>query len=745
MLLLLLSLPAGAQLASFGDVPVEINADQTRFENGLAVGENNVVIRYGATTIYCDYAQYNPDTRDALLRGNIRIYRDGQLFTGERAVFNFETKTLRAADFHGESYPFKFTADTVSSIGPKAFEARDAVMTTSDSSKPDYYFKARTVRIYPKDRVVFSNVTLYVGKTPVFWFPYLYQSLDRDTSFFMMPGYQSLWGASLLTRYSFPIGDDAHGKLRLDLRSKRGAAVGFDSDFRFGNENESWGKFVSYYANDTHPETNDTAYARQTISHTRYRVSLQSKAYLTDDIYANIDINKLSDALFLQDFYQSEFRANPQPDNVVSLTKWDEDYTVTAIVRKQLNNFFEGTERLPEFALDIKRQALFASPIFYEGETSVSRLSRNFANGNPFPDYSTTRVDTFLQFLYPKTYFDWLTFTPRVGIRGTYYSSTGETGQFIDTGPTPEALFAAPTSSTTPAAFPLNKGGSVFRPVVTAGFEASTKFSRPFEEAQSRAWGLDGLLHIVQPYTDFSYVYTGKNPEDILQFDRFNPSTQLPPLDLAEFNSIDSIANWTIWRFGVRNRLETRRDNQTFEWFSLDSFVDVNIHEPQYPGITAKQGTVSNVFNNLRWNPLPWFGFSVDSQLPVSSKGFTEINTALNFMVNPNLKFDVGHRYISGNPYFDNSSLLTFGAYYRVNDNWAVSMTEQYEMQDHTLQYQTYQIHRDLSSWIASLGVTIQDNRVNGLGSVAYGVMMTFTLKDFPQISTPFSFGTSGL
>lgn len=170
--------------------------------------------------------------------------------------------------------------------------------------------------------------------------------------------------------------------------------------------------------------------------------------------------------------------------------------------------------------------------------------------------------------------------------------------------------------------------------------------------------------------------------------------------------------------------------------------MNVNIDEPQYPGINFKQGALSNVFNNLQWNPLPWLGFSVDSQLPVSSKGFTDVNTALNFMVNPNLKFDVGHRYINGNPYFNDSSLLTFGAYYRLNDNWALSMNEQYEMQEHTLQSQTYQIHRDLSSWTASLGVMIRDNRVSGLGALEYGVMLTFTLKDFPQISTPFSFST---
>jgi len=735
LLLLLLSPFAKAQLENFGDKPVEINADQTSFEGGLAVGQDNVVIRYGTTTIYCDYAQYNPDSREVLVKGNVRIYGDGRLLVGDRAVYNLETKVLKAADFHGDSNPFKFTSDYLNTIGPKAFEAHDAIMTTSDSSKPDYYLKAKTVRIYQHDRIVFSNVTVYLGKTPVFWYPYLYQSLQRDSGFVMRPGYESLWGAFLLSTYTFPISDEMTGKLHLDLRSLRGVAVGFDALFKYGKDDESWGKFISYYADDTHPEENDTSYARGPIGQQRYRLSLEERAYFTDDIYASIDITKLSDALFLQDYVPSEYQVNPQPDNVVSLTKWDEDYAITGIARAQLNNFFESTERLPEVAFDLKRQSLLDTPIFYEGESSIANLRRDFPDGSGFPDYNTTRADAFVQFLYPKTYFGWLSITPRVGLRGTFYSSTGNSNDTIFDPATTNGV--ATTSGT---ASPIVKGGPIFRPVITAGFESSFKFSKVFDDIESRNFGFDGLRHVVQPYMDFSYVYTGQNPNNILQFDRINPSTQLAPLDLSSFNSIDSITDWTILRLGVRNRLETRRDNDTYSWLDLDTFFDINIEEPQYPGITYQEGTFSNVFNNLHWNPLPWLSSEVDSQVPVSSKGFTEVNATLSFMVNPNLKFTVGDNYIHNNPFFVNSNLITFSSYYRIDDNWGVSANEQYEAADHILEYQSYQIHRDLSSWTAAAGIYVRDNRVNGQGPIDYGILLTFTLKDFPSISSPISF-----
>ncbi len=761
LLLLCAAAAAHAQFGSFGDVPIEINADSTQFIGGVAVAEGHVIVQYGAVTIYSDYAQYNPDTRDVLVRGNVRIYRgmeqktaaggtaqSGQLFIGERAVYNLETKQLHAADFKGDSYPFHFAADTLTSIGPNAFQVQDAVFTTSDSSKPDYYVKAKKVRIYPHNRVIFINATLYVGQTPIFWWPYLYQSLQKDLSFTVTPGYRSAWGAFLLSQYTFPINDNWWGRLRLDLRQTRGIAVGFESDFKLGKNDQSWGRFRSYYINDASPGTNKTALGREQIDPDRYRVSLQQKLYITDDIYANIDINKLSDRRVLEDFLPNEFRLDPQPDNMISLTKWDDNYTATVIARKQLNDFFDTTERLPEFVFDIKRHPVFNSPllnlpVFYEGESSVARLDRNFAKGSLFRDLKVTRVDTFHQLVLPTEIGGWLSFVPRIGVRGDYYSTSGHFDTEIQE-TTIESILPDNTTQTktqTTTKHHFDGGSAVFRGVVDGGFESSFKFSREWNDVESHAWGLDGLRHIVQPYVDLSLVGASRSPNDILQVDRFQRSTELPSFDFPQFTGIDAIDDWAIWRVGVRNRLQTRRDNNTFDWFDIDTFVDVNMERPHFPDSTLQEGTLSNLYNRIRWAPLPWIGLNIDSQLPTNSKGFTQVNTSLALMVNSNWRVDIGHRYMNENPFFVNSSLISVGSYYRLNDNWGFSVREDYEATDSTLESQTYQIHRDLSSWIASFGVLIQDNR----SKTEYGVLLTFTLKDMPQVSIPFSFDPSGL
>src|SRR6202011_5368020 len=123
------------------------------------------------------------------------------------------------------------------------------------------------------------------------------------------------------------------GKVKLDYRGRRGPAIGFDSNIDYGKDDSSWAKLKTYYIQDQNPLINRTSLPRGSVPTGRYRVSLEDRTNFTKDIYGIVDITKLSDAFIMQDFYQSEFRINPVPDNVVAVTKVDPIYTLTAIAR----------------------------------------------------------------------------------------------------------------------------------------------------------------------------------------------------------------------------------------------------------------------------------------------------------------------------------------------------------------------------------------------------------------------------
>jgi len=764
---------ADAQLpafGSFGDIPVEITADgETRFEGGVAIAENNVQIHFKDISIYCDSAEYNPDTRDVLLVGNVRIYQDKGVLAGERALYNLETKQIRSLEFAGEFYPLRFRALSLRAPSLNEFRLRDGEFTVDDSSEPSFRVRAKSVRIYPDSRVIFSRSTIYIGNVPVMWLPYLF-AYTNNTGIEFLPGYYSSWGAYLLTSYTFPLTKDANilVRPRFDYRTERGVALGVDSIFRFGKADRSTGTFKLYYAWDQDPgdAVGGPGEPPEGDVSERYRISFQNRLYLTDDIYATFDINRLSDQDVMEDFFPTEFRVDPQPDTMISVTKWNEWYTLTLVTRWQMNDFQQTMERLPELSLDIKQHQLFGLPIYYDGTNSVGQLRQTFAEGDDLAEYQAVRFDTFHQISMQHTFFDFLSIVPKLGFRGVYYSASG---QFVNE---PTETFFAQSNATqlasqqnpfnVPTAY-LNETGAIFRPIFNAGVESSMKFWKIYEGIQSRWLGLDGVLHVSQPYLNYSYVNTSGGPSvsETLQFDRLVPSTQLPSLNFPQFNTIDSIETWSILRLGWRHRLYTRRDGDSYKWFEVDNFVDANFDN------FYSSNQISNFYTKMRFEPVPWFSLQFDGQMPATTtdgykdqnanpsepnsepidqavdNSFTQLNTTVGFQPARSVYLQFQHRYLNGNPFFDDSNRLNASGFVRINDNWSVSATGEYAFEVSQVLFQQYSIHRDLSSWIMSLGFAVRNDvnfSTSEVEDTNYGVVFTMTLKDAPQVALPITF-----
>lgn len=768
--------PTGATKASVdaSKAPVEITVGEggtQRFENGLAIAQKDVTVHHGGASLYADYVQYDPKSHEMMLVGNVRVFDEGHLMVGDRGVYNVETKMLRVQNGRSEMFPFFCQAESLNSVdgGKKAFEATHLTLATTDSSKPEVHLNARKALIYPKDHVVLSDVTIYIGETPVLWLPYVYQSLKGNEGFRFLPGYSSGWGDYLLLHDGFPIGWGLHGTAHLDYRTLRGAAAGMDVDGSYGHNNESWIHFKSYYADDLKPNTNTTAALRLPVGSARYRFVLQDRTYINPDLYATCNINKLSDYVFLHDFNPEEYSGDPQPDSVASLTKWSENYTVTTVARLQLNNFFDTTERRPDLSLDVKRQPLFGLPIYYESESSAASLARDFGSSLTVTtsttnragklrtvhetltpamlDYSANRFDTFHQLTMPETLGGWLTLVPRVGVRETYYSQGGQTNGLLigATNVTGE--------NTNTDLLQTGSGNGLFRSVFDTGLDMSLKASREWDNVQFRSWGLDGIRHVFQPFVDLSYVKASCPPSSILQFDRLNPSTELPSIDFPQFTTIDTISSWSIAQLGMRNRLETRRDGATVEWLSVETYFDYNLQKPDFPGFPTDQ-TFSNLFNKVTWTPLPWLMLRCDSQIPVFDPSFTEVDSFASVRFSRDFSTSISHRYLYGNKFFAPGNEISAQAYYRINDNWGISAVEYCELMDKPSQnvvpgliHQEYKIYRDLSGWIASLGLVLSRN-VNAATNTDITnttVVLSFTLRDLPSVTLPVSFNPSSL
>ena len=334
------------------------------FDKGALIWDGGIHLKSDAMEVFAEKAEYLIEEENLVITGDVSIYKDGMLYRGEKAIYSTKDSTLDASGMRSSlepKAPLWFRADRFESENKdvEEIDASGMFITTEDSEDPGFHLKAEKVKIYPDDRIVFKHLKVYVGDTPIFYLPYLSQPLDEEQGYSFTPGYRSNLGAFLLNQYGDTIGDHSIIKYKADLYSSRGLALGVDVLSRKFKGNENFGKFQFYWINDTNPQDAGLANnaVRPEIDANRYRVNLQHRVYLPgpeeSDLYIDIDLNKLSDQYFYEDFFPWEFRENPQPDNIINIVKTHERGELSILTRLQLNDFYATDTRLPEIALDM--------------------------------------------------------------------------------------------------------------------------------------------------------------------------------------------------------------------------------------------------------------------------------------------------------------------------------------------------------------------------------------------------------
>jgi LPS-assembly protein len=692
---------------------------------------------------------------------------------GEKAVYYYERKFLDASNLRASIDPILLEAGkfTVDQRGDKqVYIGHDAGITTHDAEDPNYWVRAKKTRIYPGEKIVFNDLRLYAGDTPVFWLPYLSQPLDGELGYHFIPGSRSNWGPFLLNTYGIMLGGETDpvtgdnkdawllSRWHADLRVSRGLGTGVDFvDTRVDNTEEISG-LSFYYLNDLDPNTTRSGVPRGFVNEDRYRIEFKHRITpdFPDDADWRIDANLtwLSDRHYLEDFDTDYYRTNPAPDNTLGIYRRDDASLLSMYARFRVNDFYRADTRLPEVAFDQARAPVFGLPVLHEGTTSfgiigeqaadptrdaifnpltgltlndpeAKRLLRQLSGyerrlaekmlalplNNPereelrtqLVDSGYARFNTYQELSLPMMLGNFLSLTPQAGVGYSNYSAVDGPVDNLD------------------------------RTLLHVGAETSLKFSKDLGFYQDSRWGLDGLMHVLQPYSAWSFVSTNDYEPGDPAVDRLTPTTRPRPLDPTRFTAIDQLQTWNVMRLGARNRLLTKRDGQSFEWLYLDTYLDAFIDDPE------GQRNVSNLYNDARWQPLPWMGVEVETQFPIvdGGSGFSEFNTRLHFLPTDFFEFSLGYRWLNGHPVLLDSSRFDVQSYTRLTENWGFGMRHQFEMDDSTLELQQYTLHRDLGNWVAGMGVSMRDNRLEN----EYGLVFSLTLKDFPSVSLPFDIG----
>ena len=685
------------------------------FQTGQGRGTNGVLVRYGSAFLTADQVSVDQQSGEVIADGNVHIQSEEQMWAGEHIRYNFRTKMIAAEQVRtGRTPVFAEGEGLHGDFTNRVLIATNGMITTDDVSEPAFKVRAKYLKIIPGDKLEARHATLYVGGVPVFYYPYYSRNIGpHANNFNFMPGYRTSWGPFLLGNYHFYMGDALEGTANVDYRGRRGAGLGPDLNYHLGRWGD--GTLRYYYMYDQDPGTDG---GDPNINKNRQRVNFSYQSNPATNLSVKALLQYQTDTNIVREFFEGEYRQDVQPATYFEVNRFWQNFSVDTYVQPQVNSFLDTIERLPEVRLNGQRQQLWETPVYYESVTSAGYYRHAYGQTNGVYDgldYEAPRMDTYQKLLLPYTFFDWLNVTPRVGGRYTYYGATTGPGATTD---------------------------DVSRWVFDTGAEVSTKASRLWPEAQNDFFQVDGLRHILEPSVNYAYI---PNPNVygtnlVPQFDYQMPSLRLLPITMPDYNSIDSIEGENVFRFGLRNKFQTKREGQVV------NLVDWNVYTDWYVNPNTNQTTFSDLYSDLTFKPRSWLTIESLTRYEITDGLLRMSLTAVTLHPADTWSWTLGQFYLrndysssptalgQGNNLFISTLLL------RLNENWGFRASQRFEAQTGTMQDQAYTIYRDMRSWTAALSVRLR----NGGGSTPndFTVAFTFSFKAAPRYGRGGEIGT---
>ena len=728
------------------NLQIEGNAPSVESINGELIfhyrGEVKLFADNGLQ-VYADRAVFNSKKQIVKLSGNVSVYQSGLVYRGDSASYHLASQNIDTSKLRLALNPILMEAGDLKKIeenGRTIFVGENSGITTHDVENPDFWLRSKKTTVIPGDRVIFDDFTLEIANRRIFWLPYLAQPLDENLGYLPIPGGRTNLGLFLKNRYGVLLGgqrDPETGENKdawllsqwhADIYTRRGLGLGVDfSDTRL-HKKDQFGYLRLYYIYDFDPSLERAGVDRGNVNPNRYRVEFAHRLPLWESLGAkytfDANLTLLSDEHYLEDFDPSLFRVNREPDNYLGLIRRSSKTQSALGARIRLNDFYQSNTQLPELSHDWVRQPIFGSPVLYESQSSLGFYEEHLTDfqldslrdeassllpGDPrtdeierlLEDRGFARFHTFHELSLPSK-LGHFNIIPRIGAGHTNYQAV-----------------LGPDSSTS-------------RTHLSAGIDISTKLTRLYPHIRSDKWGLDAVRHTIEPYASLNWLSTDELDSSFGRIDRLTPTTRPRSRQVGRFTAIDDLEDWSVLRLGVRNRIATRRDGGTHDWLTLDTYIDAFFEDPEF------DREFSNLYNDLRWNPTPWFALDLETQFPIfSDSDFNEVALSFRFMPSADFEFNIDYRHLDSHPILRDSDRIVLESFARLNEYWGIGTHHRIELEDNSLELQQYNIHYDFDSFVGSVGFFHRNNRRQD----EYGFILSFGIKEIPSLSLPIEIG----
>jgi len=529
------------------------------------------------------------DIRGIYLEGNVLVDSNhGEyLVRSPQAYYDFTTDNAMLVEAVLRTYamqgkvPLFVRAKEMRQVAVDQWTAKGVQVSTSSFATPDLAIGSSELTLTEQpDGNMFiesSHNTLRMGGLPVFYWPH-YSGEANDIPLHKVKfGYKKTFGSFLETEWDLftllgvqqPKGLKAD--LRLDGYKARGAGVGLDIGYAFGNHD---GDLDLYFLSDAGMQKTSSGVEMDVPDHQRGYMLWENQTTLSDHWSLQTQLSYISDPTLMSVWRQSEYKNRREYETSIYAKYQKENWAFTAFASHDLNKFISiswllasrqyAVEKAPELGLFRYADDIFNGAVTWSSETRITRERMRFQDGTPVSNGLKRRA-------FPM---------PGGGFLGNnqpftdLFAARGLTEGFKNR-LTTRHEFTAPFSV---GAFKFAPFASMQADVrigdddaaanekdtkwfSTVGLRASTQVQRIYNDIDNGILDLHRLRHVIEPYMTLWYG-----------------SGSVDPMSIEQYNAlVDNVSTGTAAWLGVKNTLQTWRGGPG-RWYEVDWLtVDVSL------------------------------------------------------------------------------------------------------------------------------------------------------------------------
>ncbi|MCP4253466.1 MAG: LPS-assembly protein LptD [Candidatus Scalindua sp.] len=737
----------------------------------VIVATGNVRIKKGGETLNADnvilYFDQEKDEagkspkqiyKEVYAEGNVTMSRESDLIIAEKIFQNIKEDKGLFVDSTIQSVlkppavkinmPAYVSGDEIKNTKGN-YEIKNGDFSLCGYGHPHYRFKFSKVRIIKSGEnsiLTARNNVFKIGKVPLAYVPYLNFNLKSS------PKRLEEWDTGKTTRFGrfvttkwdlfgFGFGEKLANwsdvSVKLDYMELKGPRAGVNIKYR----KENFYGFLDTYQMNDRDDTgiNGVAVENESRGHFFWRNRLMLSKILAGESDTNdnesdkrnidnwitgitendgwivdAELAHVKDRTYYREYFQTEFKNEKDITSLLYLRNISGNRGITFLAEHQLRTYdtlidslrlSRKDEKFPELKYRIIGEPLWNGKLNITSETELAYQNRVFDRLSPtnrsFDGTSTSKAQTdFLgrgELLTAERVFDRSSarFDPEETIRFDTYNMLNAPFRLLGQRFNPfigvrltaysESIKVDPVSG-------QNEGGGTARgrAAIPIGINTSTTLSRTYS-VYNKFLNINRLRHVMVPELSLN----------------FTPIVTQDPEDLNQFDGTDAIDTYQSVKFGLRNRLQTKRGEPGKE--TTVDIVDLNTELNLFPG--------SSGLNRKRDDYIGWYyNIKLTDNVSILSegnefnlrKGGVDIsNLAVSYSPSPKLSFTTGNRYID-----DSSSTIFLSTSIKANEKWSVSVSQQYafktglEDSDSRSLYSGVNVSRLFHDWIATMSIS---------------------------------------